>query len=161
MTQRVSLSLGSNLGDREMNLRQGVQLLREQIQVNAVSSVYETAPVGPADQPAFLNLAVTAETDLPAHALLLAAQSTEQAVGRRPTYRWGPRVLDIDILLLGDQVIDEADVIVPHPRMPERAFVLIPLAEIAPEAHHPILNRSIQDLAALAPGRGTVERWRP
>jgi len=143
-----------------MNLRQGVALLRDQIQVSAVSSVYETAPVGPANQPAYLNLAMTGETHLPARALLRVTQDIEQKVGRRPTYRWGPRVLDIDIVLIGDQVIDEPDLVVPHPRMQERAFVLVPLAEIAPVERHPTSRSSIEDLAAQVGGRDTVKMWR-
>jgi len=132
----VYLSLGSNLGDRAANLRAGLAKLDGEIlQITQTSSVYETGPVGitPERVPDYLNLATRAETSLAPEALLRHTQSAELALGREPTYRWGPRVIDIDILLYGDERIDTPRLTIPHPRMMERAFVLIPLREIAPE----------------------------
>ncbi len=132
--RRVFLGIGSNLGDRETLLRRAVEGLPN---VVAVSDVYETEPVGgPADQPAYLNLVVELATDLSARQLLERAQELEAAAGRdRATTaeRFGPRTLDVDVLLVGSETADEPDLIVPHPRMYERRFVLAPLADLAPQ----------------------------
>jgi 2-amino-4-hydroxy-6-hydroxymethyldihydropteridine diphosphokinase len=131
MGQRAFLALGSNLGDRRANLRQAVASLPD---VVAVSSVYETDPVGgPEGQGAYLNLVVELDTALTPRGLLEVAQRAEAAARRVRTERWGPRTLDVDVLLVGDLVIDEPDLQVPHPRMWERAFVLVPLADLAPD----------------------------
>lgn len=156
MPRKVYLSLGSNLGDRLANVRVGVADLRPRMTVEAVSSVYETAPQGVVDQPPFLNLAVAASTPLAPDDVLAVLKSIEVAVGRRPTYRWGPRVLDIDLIMYADQVIDTPHLVVPHPRMAERAFVLVPLQEIAGTVKHPVLEATIDDLASAAPDRQTV-----
>lgn len=157
-TQEVYLSIGSNLGDREGNLRTALRLLGERFQIIAVSSIYGTMPVGVTDQPEFLNQAVVARTDLDPAGLLAFVKEVEREVGRRPTYRWGPRVVDIDIVLYGEDVVDTPDLTIPHREMHRRAFVLIPLAEIAPSAAHPVLHRSVRDLAASVDGAGDV--WR-
>jgi 2-amino-4-hydroxy-6-hydroxymethyldihydropteridine diphosphokinase len=129
--RRAFLALGSNLGDRQALLRRGVAALPD---VVAVSPMYETDPVGgPGDQGAYLNLVVELDTDLSPRELLEAAQRAEAGARRVRTERWGPRTLDVDVLLVGDEVVDEADLVVPHPRMWERAFVLVPLADLAPE----------------------------
>jgi len=129
--RRAFLALGSNLGDRWALLRRGVAGLPD---VVAVSPVYETDPVGgPEDQGAFLNLVVELDTDLSPRQLLEAAHRAEADAQRVRTERWGPRTLDVDVLLVGEEVVDEPDLVVPHPRMWERAFVLVPLADLAPD----------------------------
>ena len=128
---RAFLGLGSNLGDRWGYLRNAVAALPD---VTAVSPVYETTPVGgPEGQAEYLNLVVELETELSPRELLGVAQALEQAAGRVRAERWGPRTLDVDVLLVGDLVVDEPDLVVPHPRMFERGFVLAPLADLAPE----------------------------
>jgi 2-amino-4-hydroxy-6-hydroxymethyldihydropteridine diphosphokinase len=124
--------------------------------VTAISSLYATQPVGVADQPAFLNLALAAETNLSPHSLLAHVKRIEVEIGRRPTYRWGPRVVDIDIILYDELVLHTPDLVIPHAEMTDRAFVLVPLAEIAPHAVHPSLHLPIDELLARAPGRDTV-----
>ena len=126
---RAYLGLGSNLGDRGEHLRRAVAALPD---VVAVSPVYETDPVGgPAGQPAFLNLVVALETDLSPRQLLDVARGLEQAAGRVRTEKDGPRTLDVDVLLVGDLTVHEPDLVVPHPRMWQRRFVLAPLADLA------------------------------
>jgi 2-amino-4-hydroxy-6-hydroxymethyldihydropteridine diphosphokinase len=161
MTQSVYLSLGSNLGDRERNLWTAVDALSCVLQITAVSSVYETEPVGVVDQPAFLNLAIAGTTKLAPTPLLVALKTIEQEVGREPGIRWGPRVVDIDILLYGDLTLDSPGLVIPHPEMTGRAFVLIPLDEIAGTVLHPGLGRPIRDLRNEAPGTETVRLFRP
>lgn len=131
---RSYLSLGSNIGDRIAFLKGAVDALKrsESIRVEGVSSVYETEPVGFTDQPDFLNIAVAIDTSLDPHALLDLCQSIETEHDRKRTVRWGPRTLDVDILLYGDEVVDSERLQIPHPRMTERAFVLIPLVELTP-----------------------------
>jgi 2-amino-4-hydroxy-6-hydroxymethyldihydropteridine diphosphokinase len=132
--RRAFIGLGSNLGDREAALRQGVAELEAAGDVIAVSPLYETEPVGgPQDQGAFLNLVVELSTADSPRQLLHRCQGLEEAAHRVRTVRWGPRTLDADVLLVGDLTVDEADLIVPHPRMWERRFVLQPLADLAPE----------------------------
>jgi 2-amino-4-hydroxy-6-hydroxymethyldihydropteridine diphosphokinase len=128
------LSLGSNLGDRRANLAQAVGFLQAapEIVVSGVSSLYETAPVGLVDQSDFMNLALALQSSCGARQLLELCLGIETQMGRERIQRWGPRNIDIDILLFGDQRIGEPDLIVPHPRLLERQFVLVPLAEIAP-----------------------------
>jgi 2-amino-4-hydroxy-6-hydroxymethyldihydropteridine diphosphokinase len=128
---RAFLGLGSNLGDREAQLARAVAGLPD---VVAVSSVYETAPVGgPAGQGPFLNIVVELDTELAPRQLLEVARRLEDAAERTREVRWGPRTLDVDVLLVGDEVVDDVDLVVPHPRMWERRFVVEPLAELAPE----------------------------
>jgi 2-amino-4-hydroxy-6-hydroxymethyldihydropteridine diphosphokinase len=131
--RRAFIGLGSNLGDRLAALRQAVARLEEGGDVTAVSPLYETEPVGgPEDQGAFLNIVVElATTDSPRQ-LLARCRALEEAAHRVRTVRFGPRTLDADVLLVGDLVVDEADLVVPHPRMWERRFVLQPLADLAP-----------------------------
>ncbi|MGH9177571.1 MAG: 2-amino-4-hydroxy-6-hydroxymethyldihydropteridine diphosphokinase [Acidimicrobiales bacterium] len=128
---RAFVALGSNLGDRRARLQQAVAGLPG---VVAVSGVYETDPVGgPPGQPPFLNAVVELDTDLSPRELLDVARSLEAAAGRARSVRWGPRPLDVDVLLVGDLTVDEPDLAVPHPRMWERPFVLVPLHDLAPE----------------------------
>ena len=147
---RVYLALGSNLGDRRKYLQEAVAALDD---VVAVSHVYETAPVGGPEQGAYLNVVVALDTDKSPHELLGMAHQLESAAERVRRQRWGPRTLDVDILLVGDLRVDEPDLSVPHPRMWERWFVLAPLAEIAPELvtqpRPPDVDRSVRDVGPL------------
>jgi len=145
-THIVHLALGSNLGDRRGNLAAALQRLREVVDIESVSSVYETEPVGYLEQPRFLNIACCGKTWLSAQELLKYTQAIEVAIGRRPSFRNGPRPIDIDILLYDDMRITEEDLIIPHPRMVERAFVLAPLAEISPNVIDPISGQNAQEL---------------
>ena len=129
----VLIALGGNMGDRRASLRRGVALLAPEVVVQAVSALYESAPVGVTDQPSFLNAVVQAETDLAALTLLDKLQAVEYALGRRPGLRWGPRPLDLDLLAYGDEAITSERLTVPHPRIHERGFVLQPLADLVPE----------------------------
>lgn len=144
----VFLGLGSNVGDRENQLKEAIRLLDEQsgIKVVKVSSFYETEPVGYVDQPDFLNLCVEIQTELSPKAVLERGLAIEQQLHRVRKERWGPRTLDIDILLYGDQIIEEQDLTIPHPRMTERAFVLIPLQEIALNKVEPRTQTKIKDI---------------
>ena len=141
------LGLGSNLGDRDANLRAAIGKLAEFLHVERVSSVYETEPLLVEDQPLFHNLACVGQTSLDPFSLLRALKRIESDLGRVPGPRYGPRVIDIDILLLDDVVLTTPELIIPHPGMLERAFVLIPLAEIAPGQRHPVAGRTIEELA--------------
>jgi 2-amino-4-hydroxy-6-hydroxymethyldihydropteridine diphosphokinase len=130
---RIYLGIGSNLGDRRDNCLKAVESLGNRgIKITKRSSFYETKPWGVKDQPDFINMVVEGLTDLTARELLETVKDIEREIGRTETYKWGPRVIDIDILLYGDKVIDEPDLKIPHPYMGERDFVLSPLAEIAP-----------------------------
>ena len=134
----VYLSLGSNLGDREANLRAAIDALQPAgVRVRQVSSIYETEPVDFLDQPWFLNCVVEAETEIEPHALLQSLRSIESQLGSQKEFAKGPRKLDLDILLYSDETIATPDLQIPHPRMLQRRFVLTPLAEIAPNLRHP------------------------
>lgn len=152
---RVFLGLGSNLGDREGNIRDVLAHLGAFVRIERVSSFYETDPVGYLDQPSFINAVCSAITDLCPEELLGAAKGIEEQMGREPTFLNGPRLIDIDILSYGDRILDTGDLVIPHPRMAERSFVLVPLAEIAPDWLHPVLRKSAAELAAAA-GDGGV-----
>ena len=153
------IAVGSNLGDRRANLEAAIARLAPAATVTARSAVYETAPMYVADQPAFLNMALRADTDLAAHALLAHLKAIEAELGRRSGgVRFGPREVDLDILLYGDAVLEGEALTVPHPRMAERAFVLRPLADVAADVRHPVLGRTIAELLAEVPGAETVVR---
>ena len=144
----VFLGLGSNLGDRDTNLGRGLSLLeRNGFKVTSRSSVYETEPVGGPPQGPFLNMVAEGQGPHTPHELLALCLATERALGRVRAERCGPRTLDIDILLFGDVVLEESDLTLPHPSLPERRFVLLPLAEIAADrARHPVLGLSAREL---------------
>lgn len=150
-TSTAYLGLGSNLGDREEFLREAVRQLSEnpRVEIAAISSFYETAPVGYTDQPDFINVVIKVKTTLSPQKLLEICLSTEKKIGRLRTIRWGPRVIDIDVLLYNDLKVDEKDLQIPHPRMLEREFVIRPLAEIAPDLILPNGKTARETLAEM------------
>jgi 2-amino-4-hydroxy-6-hydroxymethyldihydropteridine diphosphokinase len=154
MPNQAYLSLGSNVGDRQTHLRDAIAQLQANGHVVSVSSFYETEPVDFTEQAWFLNCAVSLKTTHTPEELMAAILQVEQTMGRQRTQPKGPRIIDIDILLIGDRVIDSHALTVPHPAMHERRFVLEPLAEIAPEVQHPVLKKTILELLhTLPPGQ--------
>lgn len=153
------LGLGSNLGQREENLCRALALLSQRVSLEAVSSVYETEPVGYKEQPLFLNLVCRVSTELPPEDLLHLAKDVEARMGRVVSFVDAPRPVDIDILFYDDRVIDTENLTIPHPRLRDRAFVLIPLAEIASELVHPGLGKSIAQLASQVEGQEGVWKY--
>ncbi len=140
------IGLGSNMGDRTGACRRALELLSKAGIVTAVSSLYCTEPVGYKEQDEFINAAAEIVTDLSPHDLLLACREIEDRLGRIRVIRWGPRALDLDILLYGSSVVNTPDLVIPHPQMSLRGFVLVPLCEIAPRVVHPVLNKTIEQL---------------
>lgn len=139
----IYLSLGSNLGERKQNLSKALDLLSQRLRISQLSSTYETEAAGSTTQPRFLNIVVNAYTMLEPTGLLLLLKGMERKLGRLPGHRNAPRSIDIDILFYGDQVIDTPELVIPHPRLTERAFVLVPLNEIAPTLVHPVNKKSV------------------
>jgi 2-amino-4-hydroxy-6-hydroxymethyldihydropteridine diphosphokinase len=161
MAESVYLSLGSNLGDRSANLRAAIERLGEAGTVRAVSGFYETEPVELRDQPWFLNCVVVLETRDTPRALLKKVLAIEREMGRLRMKDKGPRSIDIDILLFGDRVVEERGLKIPHPAMHQRRFVLEPLAEIAPQALHPLLRKTARELLADLPVGQVVRLLEP
>jgi 2-amino-4-hydroxy-6-hydroxymethyldihydropteridine diphosphokinase len=148
MNHAVYLALGSNLGDRLANLKRAVAALTPQMEVKAKSHVYETPPWGFEDQPRFLNQVIKVNTYLTPESLLKHLKRLEVALGRKATFPNGPRLIDIDILFYDDLVLDTPSLVIPHPRLHERGFVLLPLMDIAPDLVHPVLRKSVRELLA-------------
>jgi 2-amino-4-hydroxy-6-hydroxymethyldihydropteridine diphosphokinase len=158
-TLTVYLGLGSNLGNRQENLDTALEFLSQRMQIRKVSSVYETEPVGNTKQPRFLNLACQVNTRLTPEEILTLAKGIEFKMGRKPGKRNAPRLIDIDILLYGDRIIKTRKLKIPHPKLTERAFVLVPLAEIAPDAVHPGNGKTARELLKEVTETQGVFKW--
>jgi 2-amino-4-hydroxy-6-hydroxymethyldihydropteridine diphosphokinase len=150
MPHIVYIALGTNLGERLANLRAATDAMAPDVDVLAQSYIYETPPWGYEDQPAFLNMVVKAETGLEPESLLKYLKQIEIELGREKSVRWGPRLIDLDILFYDDLVLDTPPLVIPHPRLHERAFVLVPLADVAAEVVHPILGEFVWELLLKA-----------
>ena len=159
MHKLAYLSLGSNLGDRAAQIRDAIARLSALGDVKCVSSLYETEPVETAPQPWFLNCAVALDTEKMPRQLLAGVLSIEQAMGRRRIEKKGPRNIDIDILLFGSSVIELPELVIPHPGLHQRRFVLEPMVEIAPDQRHPVLKRTMRELRDGLPSGQAVRRW--
>jgi GTP cyclohydrolase-4 len=155
----VYLGLGSNLGDRRQNLAQALELISQQAETEQISSVYETEPVDFKDQPLFLNVACHIATELTPRQLLNLGKKIEVALGRITSFPNAPRPIDIDILFYGSRVIHGRDLTIPHSRLTQRAFVLIPLAEIAPQLTHPENGKTITELLSNLESTEGVRKW--
>ncbi len=155
----VYLGLGSNLGNRQENLDKALDFLSQRLRVEKISSVYETEPVGNINQPRFLNLVCQAYTRLTPTGLLTLVKGIESKLGRAFSKANAPRPIDIDILFYGDRVIKTSKLVIPHPRLAERAFVLVPLAEIAPDLVHPVSGKTVQELAEGLREKQGVFKW--
>lgn len=156
----IYLSLGSNLGDRLATIKKALRMLESRVDVRSVSSVYETEPWGLKNQPLFLNLVCSGQTDLTPDALLDFVKGIEQQLGRQPAVRYGPRSIDIDILFYDRRTFRSSKLEIPHPRLADRAFVLYPLADIAPDLEHPVTGKTVCAMLAELEEQESVRRYR-
>ncbi|MBN1665980.1 MAG: 2-amino-4-hydroxy-6-hydroxymethyldihydropteridine diphosphokinase [Anaerolineales bacterium] len=154
MQHQVYLALGTNLGEREANLAAARAALPPLVREVTASPIYCTPPWGFEQQPDFLNQVVLAQTEASPLELLAYLKQVEAQVGRKPTFRYGPRVVDLDILFYDDLVLQHPELTIPHPRLAERAFVLVPLADLAPELRHPVSGQTVQAMLAALPVDG-------
>lgn len=156
----VFLSIGSNVGNRVENCRRAVEELggNNRIRLISVSSLYETEPIGYEDQPLFINLAVKIETTLTPSALLQTIKTIERKLGRVETFRWGPRIIDIDIIIYDNLVISDRHLVLPHPRMQERAYVLIPLLELDKNLKHTVTGKTLDEMIKELPNNKSVRK---
>jgi len=146
MGHKAFIALGTNLGDRLANLEAALRAMPPALRVVRRSRVYQTPPWGYTDQPAFLNQVIEAETDLTPQDLLVFLKDLERRLGRLPTFQYGPRLIDLDILFYDDLVLESPVLVLPHPKLHERAFVLAPLNDLAPDLRHPLLGMTVQEL---------------
>ena len=154
----IYLALGTNLGDRSANLKQAIAALTPQMEVKAKSPVYETPPWGFEDQPKFLNQVIKATTYLDPEPLLQHLKRLEVALGRKESFLNGPRLIDIDLLFYNNLVVDKPSLVIPHPRLHERGFVLLPLMDLAPDLVHPVKKKSVREMLALCNVEG-IEKF--
>lgn len=154
MKHTVYLALGTNLGDRLKNLQAALEALPPDVKVSAVSPIYETPPWGYLDQPEFLNQVLKGETDLEPLELLRSIKKMEADLGRLPGLRYGPRQIDLDILFFDELILESPELTIPHPRLAERAFVLVPLVDLAPDLCHPKTGETVRDLLDKVDHRG-------
>lgn len=152
--EQIYLSLGTNLGNREMNLEAVKEHLPPEVKILDCSPIYQTEPWGFLDQPDFLNQVLVVETSLSPFELLEYIKRIEEIIGRKPSVRFGPRKVDIDILFFGERIILEEDLVIPHPRLRDRAFVLVPMADLDPDLIYPGSDTSISDLLAFVDRTG-------
>jgi 2-amino-4-hydroxy-6-hydroxymethyldihydropteridine diphosphokinase len=157
------VGVGSNVGDRQAWIREALALLQRnrKVEILQLSSLYETQPVGVRDQPMFLNAVVKISTGHTPRNLVRLFQTIERRLGRRRTIRWGPRRIDLDLLLYDHQLVNQPEVVVPHPELAKRAFVLVPMVEIAPDVVHPLLGKTMSQLLACVGGAEAVWRYQP
>jgi 2-amino-4-hydroxy-6-hydroxymethyldihydropteridine diphosphokinase len=156
MNHTVYLSLGTNLGDRAANLKQAITSLSPQMRVKKKSKVYETPPWGYTEQEAFLNQVVKVTTYLDPEPLLKHLKRLEVALGRKASFRYGPRLIDLDILFFDDLILETPALTIPHPHVHERGFVLVPMMDIAPDHVHPVTQKSICEMIALCSTEGIL-----
>tara|TARA_Y100000310_G_C20526154_1_gene736139 strand:+ start:542 stop:1030 length:489 start_codon:yes stop_codon:yes gene_type:complete len=155
----IYLGLGTNLSERKDNLEEAIRLLKEYVEPIRTSSIYETDPWGHTDQPDFLNCVLKASTELSPELLLKAVKKVEKEIGRKENFLYGPRLIDIDILFQEDQIVNQSDLTIPHAKIAERAFVLVPMNELEPKLNHPTLNVSIKELFNEVKDKGGVRLW--
>jgi 2-amino-4-hydroxy-6-hydroxymethyldihydropteridine diphosphokinase len=162
MKHNVYIALGSNIGDRAAYLEEAIDRLQREndIEVVATSSIYETEPIGYVDQQSFLNMVIQIHTNLSPEKLLATTQAIEETCGRKRDIRWGPRTIDLDILLFDQQNMKIENLCIPHPRMFERAFVIVPLYELEPTIYFQMRNQSIEDIYEALPDKEGVNVWR-
>jgi 2-amino-4-hydroxy-6-hydroxymethyldihydropteridine diphosphokinase len=161
MSTIAYIGLGSNIGDKTSNCQTAIERLAEAGRIVGVSSFYYTEPVGYKEQEDFINAVATLETNRSPAELLSICHAIEDILGRRRTVRWGPRTVDLDILLYGDLVVNQPGLVIPHPLMSVRRFVLAPLVELAPEIIHPVLNKTMNQLLSELQTSHTVMKCKP